>query len=194
MSEGLPPYVSTELQNSETLVSFIPEPDVTARRRIILAIIPPFVVLVIVFVWAFSDRTSVIAGAGAVYLVVTLFVSALRLCRTSYVISARRVIRFVGGKKVEDLVFAESAKPVLLDHAASDFLIWRWMARFLSLGPVVEARRLKPEPWTVVTFFTSRDPSRMRIGYPGHSLAIAKIFDDVTRTWASAQDTAKATP
>jgi hypothetical protein len=194
VSEGLPPYVSTELQNSETLISYIPKPDLTARRRIILAIFPLFAVLVIVLVWAFNDRTSVIAGAAAVYLVVILFVSALRLCRTSYVISARRVVRFVGGKKVEDLVFAESAKPVLLDHAASDFLIWRWMARFLSLGPVVEARRLKPEPWTVVTFFTSRDPSRMRIGYPGHSLAIAKIFDDVTRAWASAQDTPKATP
>lgn len=193
MSEGLPPYASNELQNSETLVSYIPEPDLTARRRIILAIIPPFVVLVIAFVWAFNDRSSV-AGAAAVYLVVALFVSALRLCRTSYVISARRVIRFVDGKKVEDLMLAESAKPALLDFAASNFLIWRWMARFLSLGPVVEARRLKPEPWTIATFFTSRDPSRMRIGYPGHSLAIAKIFEDVTLAWASAQDTPKATP
>jgi hypothetical protein len=190
---GLPPYVSTELQSSETLISYIPEPDLTARRRIILAIFPPFVALVITLVWAFNDRSSV-AGAAAVYLTVVLFVSALKFCRTSYVISARRVVRFVGGKKVEDLVFAESTKPVLLNFAGSDFFIWRWMGRFFSLGSVVEARRLKPAPWTIVTFFTSRDPSRMRIGYPGHSLAIAQIFEDVTSAWQAAQETPEATP
>ncbi|MCX7286440.1 MAG: hypothetical protein NTW20_02460 [Rhodobacterales bacterium] len=176
------------------MISYIPEPDLTARRRIILATFPLFVVLVIVLVWFFNERTSGIAIAAAVYCIVSLFVFALRLCRTSYVISARRVVRFVGGKKVEDLVFAESTRPVLLDFAASDFLIWRWMGRFFSLGSVVEARRLKPAPWTVVTFFTSRDPSRMRIGYPGHSLPIQRLLKDVTLAWEAAQDTPKATP
>ncbi len=193
MSLNLPAYVSGELQSGETLISYIPEPDLTARRRIILAIFPLFLVLVIVLVWFFNERTSAIAGAAAVYCAGALFVFALRLCRTSYAITAGRVLRFVRGQKIEEVKLAESSKPVLLDFAARNFFIWRWMGRFFSLGSVVEAHRLKPEPWTVATFFMSRDPSRMRIGYPGHRLPIPRILKDVTLAWASAQENPKAT-
>jgi hypothetical protein len=183
-----------ELAPGETLVSYIPEPDLTARRRIILALLPSFAFLVIVAPWAFTDGQQFLLAAAGVYLLVAWSIYALRLCRTSYVVSTRRVIRFVGGKKVEQATLAEIAQPVLLDFAASGSFVWRWMARFMSLGPVVEARRLKPEPWTIAAFLTSRDLSRLRIGYPGHSLPIAQIFDDLTLAWASAHDIPKATP
>jgi hypothetical protein len=191
VSGGLPPYVADALDNKEKLVSYIPRSDLTACKRIILAMAPVFLSFLVLVPFVLDNPTlQALSGATGV----AAFIFAIRLCGTSYVISERRLIRFVGEKKIEDIVFAESAKPVLLDFSASDFFIWRWMARFLSLGPVVEARRIKPAPWTVVTFFTSRDPSRMRIGYPGHSLAIAKIFEDVTSAWASAQDTPEAAP
>lgn len=188
MSEGSASYVSAELQKSEKLISFITEPDLPARRRILVAIFPLIVSVVIVGLVVFNDGQQLLAGAAVVYLAIAFLIWARRLCRTSYVISTRRVVRFVGGKKVEDVTLAEIGKPVLLDYAASDFFLARWIARFLSLGPGVEIRRLKPEPWTVTAFFTSRDLSRMRIGYPGHSLFIAKIFDDVTLAWEAAQD------
>jgi hypothetical protein len=192
VSVELPSYVSSELQSGETLLAYVPAPDLTARRRIIRAPFPLYTGLVILVVAAFSDRMDLFAGAAGLVLAIALFIYSLRLCRTSYVISARRVIRFVGGLKIEDVKLAESGKPVLLDYAASGFSIGRWIARFLSLGPIVEVRRLKPEPWTIAAFVTSRDLSRMRIGYPGHSLPIAKMFDDVTRAWEATQDAPEA--
>lgn len=193
MSEGLPSYVTRELEAGETLISHIPKPDLTARRRIILVSFRLLVALAISVVAAFSGAKSLLVVAGGLYLGIGLFIWTLRLCRTSYAITSGRVVRFVGGKTIEDVTLAESAKPVLLDFAANDFFFARWIARFLSLGPVVELRRLKPEPWTVKAFFTNRDLSRMRIGYPGHSLPTAKIFDDVTVAWEAAQNKLEAT-
>jgi hypothetical protein len=194
VSLELPGHVSGELVRGEKLVSYIPEPDLTARRRIILALLPSSAFLVFVVLWAFMDGQQVLPAAAGVYLLVASFVLALRLCRTSYVISTRRIFRFVGRRKIEQAELSDVTQPVLLDFASSGLFLWRWMARFMSLGPVVEVRHLKPEPWTIAAFFTSRDLSRMRIGYPGHSLSIAQILDDLTLAWASAQDTPKATP
>jgi hypothetical protein len=150
---------------------------------------PVFVSFLVLVPFAFDNRTlQSLSGACGV----AAFIFAIQLCGTSYVISERRLIRFVGEKKIEEAELTEIARPVLLDFAAHGSVIWRWMARFMSLGPVVEVRRLKPEPWTIAAFFTSRDLSRLRIGYPGHSLSIAQILDDLTLAWASAQDTPKA--
>lgn len=150
--------------------------------------------MVTILVWFFIDRTSFAASAAGVYCIVALFVFALRLCRTSYVISTTRVVRFVKEKKVGEVEHAESKEPVLLDFAARDFFIVRWMAHFVSIVPVVEIRRLKPGPWTLKAFIFGGDVWGMRIGYPGHRLPIARIFDDLTLAWDAAQNPTKATP
>jgi hypothetical protein len=189
VSLSLPAYVSGALQSGETLISYIPEPDLTARRRIILALFPLFVVLIIILAWFFNARTSAIAGAAAVYCAVALFVFALRLSRTSYAISARRVLRFVSGKIVQDVACTESRKPCLPVFSESNFFLSRWMASFVSIGQIVEINRIMPNLMTFKSFFSSHNSSQMRIGYPGHCLAIPGIFDDVTLAWAAAQDT-----
>lgn len=193
MIEGLPSYAASELQESETLISHIPAPVLIARRRIVLTSFRLLVVLAIIVVSAFGGEKDLYVVAGGIYLGIGLFIWTLRLCRTSYAITSGRLVRFVSGQKIEVVKFAESAKPGLLDFAASGFFFAGWIARFLSLGSVVELRRLKPEPWTVKAFFIYRDLSGVRIGYPGHSLPSAKILDDLTLAWASAQDTPKAT-
>jgi hypothetical protein len=187
VNHGLPSYVSSALDRDETLVSYTPAPDLTARRRIILALCPSFVCLASTALWAFGDGQEALAAAATVYLLVALFVFAIRLCRTSYILSTRRLMRFVGGRKVEDVKLAESSQPLLHDFAASGSIMARWAARFFSLGPTVNVRRRKPDPWTLADFITGRDRSGMRIGYPGHSLPTARILDDATRAWRAAQ-------
>lgn len=178
--------MSTELLGDEKLISYIAAPNLSSRRRIIFALIPPFVSATFVVLVVLNDRQNLLAGAATAFLLIALFVDTLRRCRTSYFISTKRLIRFVGGKKIEEVDLAESTQPVQLDFASNGYVIVRWTARFFSLGPVVEVRRLKPKPWTFAAFVTSRDLSRMRVGYPGHSLPISKIFDDVTRVWEAA--------
>jgi hypothetical protein len=193
VTEGLPSYVSSELHESEKLVSYIPAPDLTARRRILLTSMRLLVVLAISFVAAFSEARSFFVVAGGLYLGVGLFIWTLNVCRTSYAITSWRVVRFVGEQKIEEAKLSEIAQPALLDYAAHDFFFMRWITRFLSLGPVVEIRRLKPEPWTVKAFLISRNLSLIRIGYCGHNLPSARILDDVTRAWEAAQGAPKAT-
>ena len=194
MSQGLPSHVSKELQPGETLISYIPEPDLTARRRIILALSPLFIFFLILVLWGFNDRKHYYSGAVMFYAMAALVIYSLRLCRTSYAISARRVVRFVTGQKAGDVEYAESEKPLLIDFSAGGNISAKWAARFLSLGPLVEIRRLKSAPWALKALIFGGDRSGMRIGYPGHSVPIAKIFDEVTRAWDAAQTTPKATP
>ncbi len=193
MSEGLPSYVSSELEAGETLISYIPAPDLTARRRVILAVSPLFIFFLIAASWAFADREHSYSGPVMIYAMVALVIYSLRLCRTSYAISARRVVRFVRGRKVGDVEFSASVEPYLIDYSASGNLIAKWAARFLSLGPMVEICRLKAAPLTLKAFIFGGDTMGLRIGYPGHSLPIAKILDDVTHAWKSAQEPPKAT-
>jgi hypothetical protein len=193
VSGVLPSAVSVTLEGEEKLISYLPEPDVRTRRRIILALFPTFVCVALISLYAFTDGRDVLLGLATVYLMVALFMFAIRLCRTSYIISTRRLVHLVGGQKVGEVALAEAARPFLLDYAEGGFAA-RWVARFLLLGPTVNVIRLKPKPWTLAHFFNNRDRSGIRIGYPGHSLSIAKIFDDLTLAWASAQDTPKGTP
>jgi hypothetical protein len=193
VSGELPSAVSDTLEGEEKLISYLPEPDLRTRRRIIFALFPTFVCVALIGHYAFTDRRDVLLGFATVYLMVALFIFAIRRCRTSYIISTRRLIHLVSGQNVGAVVLAEAGQPFLLDYAERGFTA-RWVARFLLLGPTVNVMRIKPKPWTISHFFNNRDRLGIQIGYPGHSLAIAKIFEDVTLAWASAQDMPKATP
>jgi hypothetical protein len=193
VSGTLPSAVSDILEGAEKLILYLPEPDLTTRRRVILALFPTFLCVVLIGLFAFTEQQDALTGFATVYIAVALFVFAIRLCRTSYIISTRRLVHLVGGQKVGEVALAEAARPLLLDYAERGFAA-RWVARFLLLGPTVNVIRLKPKPWTLAHFFNNRDRSGIRIGYPGHSLPSIMIIDELTLAWAAAQDTPKATP
>ncbi len=193
MSEGLPSYIFGVLNTGEKVISYVSEPDLAARKRILIAVLPPIMVLISALLYFLIERESAVASAAGVYCVVAFAVFALRLLRTSYLISDKRIVRFVKEKVIEDVELDESSRPTLLNYSESTSLIYRWMARFLSVGPTVEIRRHKPKPWSLAAFFIGGDPSRLCIGYPGHSLPIAKTFDLVVLAWEAAQDMPKGT-
>ena len=96
-------------------------------------------------------------------------------------------MRFVAGRKIDELEFAGCAKPFALDLSKSASLIARGSARFMSLRPMVRLNRTQVDPLTLGAFLTSRDRTGMQIGYPAHDIPTPKILKDTTRAWEAAQ-------
>lgn len=191
MSEAQPAFLSHDLQDGEEVIAFVPEPDRDTRLRILRALLPLFLVLVFGVAIAFNDdKRSAFDALGMLVTIaalIWLFIHGLRLCRTSYTLTSKRLLRFVAGHKIEELEFASCAEPFILDLGKSDSLIARWSARFMSLRPMVRINRREAAPPTLWEFLSGRDMTGMQIGYPGHDIPTSKILNDATRAWEAAQ-------
>ncbi|MCU9848596.1 hypothetical protein OEZ60_11295 [Defluviimonas sp. WL0024] len=190
MSDVPPSFVTHELHDGDEMISFVPEPDQGTRLRILRAFVPLALVLIFGLALSFDDRRSpadALGMLGVVGSVVYIFVHVIRLCRTSYAITSKRLMRFVAGRKIEDLELAACAKPFVLDLSKSDSLIARGSARFMSLQPIVRFDRTQVASLTLGAFLTSRDRTGMQIGYPAHDIPTPQILGDATRAWEAAQ-------
>lgn len=168
MSAQYPDYVVGALSDGEQILMFLPEPERDTRRGMLLAYFPVFAVLAAAVLLASSEGPPSNAGDilgvwASIGLIVYLFIHWIRACRTSYAITSQRVMRFVSHRMVDDVRFAESHKPFILDFRQSPSLILRWRARFMALRPMVRLVRIAP-PLTFTRFVIGSDLAGMWIG------------------------------
>jgi hypothetical protein len=188
--DGQPEYLSRVLESAESLILFVPEPSPQVRVRILLALAPLFAVLLLAITFVDFDKEE---PKGRLLLILSLggaaalFVHWLRLCRTSFAITTARAIRFVSGRKADDLMFKECQRPSLISLSDTRSAILRCYARLCRVKPAVRLNRLKPLPMTSGRFLSSRDLGGMSIGMLGVDMSANHVFEDTIRAWEAAQ-------